>query len=89
MDILGQRVLFHLTPEGRKALEGIVSRRRSFPALVVDMANFGPVVRMPTPGRSKRAEAFPVITLRWDYIATMSFEYRHETPVMQEKIGFQ
>ncbi len=89
MDILGQRVLFHLTPEGRKALEGIVSRKRSFPALVVDMASFGPVVRMPSAGRSRMGEAFPVMMLRWDYIATMSFEYRHETLSMPEKkIGF-
>ena len=40
MDIVGQRVVFHLSREGRKVLEGILSKKGSFSALVVDVDSF-------------------------------------------------
>jgi hypothetical protein len=88
MDIVGQRVLFHLSPEGRKALERIVARKASFPALVVDIDSLGPVIRMRHTGRRPASETFPVMLLRWDYIATMTFEYHQPVLETRTRIGF-
>jgi hypothetical protein len=88
MDIVGQRVVFHLSREGRKVLEGILSKKGSFSALVIDVDSFGPVIRMRGPGRTRRSESFSAVLLRWDYIATIAFEYHQQVFEIGPRIGF-
>ena len=88
MEIKGQRVVFHLSPEGRDALKGIVPRKGSFTALVVDSDTFGPVVRMRKTGGKTVNEELPLMFLRWDYIAAMACEYRFAPAPEGRRIGF-
>ena len=85
MDIVGQRVVFRLSREGRQILEGILSKQGAFSALVIDVDSFGPVIR---PGRTRRRESFSAVLLRWDYIATIAFEYRQRVFETRPRIGF-
>jgi hypothetical protein len=88
MNIVGQRVIFRLSREGREILDGILSKRGSFSALVVDVDDFGPVIRMRGPGRTRRGGSFSAVLLRWDYIATIAFEYHQRALEFRPRIGF-
>ena len=87
MNIVGQRVVFHLSREGREVLDGILSENGSFSALVLDVDGFGPVIRMPGPG-SVRTESIAAVTLRWGYIATMAYEHHQRVVEKESRIGF-
>ena len=88
MNIVGQRVVFRLSREGREILDGLLSKQGSFTALVVDVDDFGPVIRMGRPGRTRRTGPFTVVLLRWDYIGTIAFEYRQRAFETRPRIGF-
>jgi hypothetical protein len=89
MNIEGQIVRFHLSPQGKTALKGLVSASGSFQALVIESAEFGPLlVRRLSQQREQTGGAFPVMLLRWDYIATMAWDYHPETPPPRARPGF-
>lgn len=88
MNIVGQRVVFRLSREGREILDGVVSKQGSFTALVVDVDDFGPVIRLRGPGQTRGSGSFSVVLLRWDYIATIAFEYHQRVPETRPRIGF-
>jgi len=88
IDISGQWVRFHLSHEGRQALKGLVPAKGSFQALVVETENLGPLVWNPAK-RSKRADRrVPVMLLKWDYIASLAFDYQLERGLARAPIGF-
>jgi hypothetical protein len=89
MELAGRTVRFHVSPEGRKALRGLVPATGSFQAHVVEQGELGLLVNMQV-GKAKALDQnVPVMLLRWDYIATMSFEYRPERGPIRAAIGFR
>ena len=86
---LGQPpVQFHLSPEGRRAPQGLIPNSGSFEALVVGQENLGLLVWMPLKRSKRLPERVPVMLVRWDYIATMTFHLRREEQAAREPIGF-
>ncbi len=78
MKIDEQVVLFRLSPEGMRALRGLVPPIGSFQAYVVEQEELGLLVDTRVRKAKSPDQNIPVMLLRWDYIATMSFEYRRE-----------
>lgn len=88
----GRTVRFHLSAEGRKALRGLVPAGGSFQAFVATTSEMGPLI-WASWGKAKKqiGEVVPVVLIRWDYIASLSFDYEYpvEMKVQQSKIGFR
>jgi hypothetical protein len=89
MDISGQVVRFFLSAEGRRALKGVVPTRGSFEAFVIAIDEFGPVVWSDFRGRKKVPRRLRATLFRWDYIASMVFDYRFEPGAPPAAIGFR
>jgi hypothetical protein len=90
IDASGRIVEFYLSPEGRKALRGLVPARGPLEALVIATDDLGPLVRVGASGRRVEAEeGVPVMLLRWDYIGTMTFTYPREGEPERAPIGFR
>jgi hypothetical protein len=91
MDISGQFVGFFLTREGRLALKGLVPAGGSFEALVLGTDALGPLVWSEFRKSKRVPKRLRVMLLRWDYIASMVFEYRYpvRTEAGRPGIGFR
>jgi len=88
MNLGQQPVQFHLSPEGRRALRGLVPNSGSFQAVVVGQEDLGLLIWRPL-GRLRRLpQRVPVMLLRWDYIATMTFHLGGVEEATREPIGF-
>jgi hypothetical protein len=89
-DLNGQIVEFHLSPNGRRALRGLIPAQGPYQAFVVATDDLGPLVHRPVAGSGGEAGAdIPVMLLRWDYIATMTFALQIEEGLMRTPIGFR
>ena len=91
MDIADRLVVLHLSSQGRRALKGLVPRRASFEAFVVDTDSTGAWVLL-GPGSSKPASpTVPVMLLKWDYISAIALEVRlgSESGGVSSSIGRQ
>ena len=88
MDISDKPVLFHLSPEGRRALSRLVSKKASFPALVLGIDGIGAWILMADKRPAQSGEAVPVMLLKWDYVATVAFEFKPEPPPARATPGF-
>ncbi len=89
MDISSKPVLFRLSSEGRQALKGLVPGKGSFQALVLETDRVGAWVVMHSKVQRQLNQSFPVMLLKWDYVATAAFEFEAERPPSREPIGFQ
>ena len=88
MDLTGRFVRFHLSGDGRKALRGLVAAKGSFQALVVATADLGPLVSQTTSEVRQGGQTVPVMLVRWDYIAAMTFDLALDRAPAREAIGF-
>ena len=88
MSIYGKPVLFRLSPQGRRALRGLVSKKGSFQAFVVQTDNVGAWVLMSGKQADQPNQAVPVMLLKWDYVAAAVCEFQPERPAVRERIGF-
>ena len=89
MDLSGVVVRFYLSGQGRRALKGLVPARGSFQAPVLATSELGPFVWRSAAGDKRDTkELGPVMLLRWDYIATISFDYRQPEEPGREAMGF-
>ena len=88
MDLTSKPVLFHLTVEGRRALGILVPRKGSFRALVVAMDSVGAWILFPGMGTSTAGRGTPVMLLKWEYISTVVFDFKAETPRSRTVPGF-
>lgn len=89
MDISGQIVQFYLSAEGRRALKGIIPAKTPFEALVLSTGELGPVVWADFQGRKKGPRKLRAMLFRWDYVASMVFDYKWETGAAPAAIGFR
>ena len=88
-DVNSRVVRFYLSAKGRTALRGLIPARGSFQAQVVDTVDLGPLVYVPAVRHGHASEApIPVMLLRWDYIASMTFDYEPERIAPRASIGF-
>lgn len=81
-------VLFRLSPEGQRALRGLVPATGSFQAYVVDQEELGLLVDPRVRKTRLVGQDIRVMLLRWDYIATMNFIYRREIRPARARPGF-
>lgn len=88
MELAGRTVRFHLSPEGKRALKGLVPASGSFQALVVATEDLGLLIRKSVERATRDAASVPVMLLRWDYIATMTFDYQVQESAERVPIGF-
>jgi hypothetical protein len=88
MDISGKPVLFHLSPQGRRALGTLVPRKGAFRALVLAIDNTGASVLFPGVGGENSGDRVPVMLLKWDYISTVVFDFKPEHPRPRPVPGF-
>lgn len=90
IDLSGRVVRFYLSVEGRRALKGLVPARGSFQAAVLTTSDLGALIWKSEAGlRRESKKAGPVMLLRLDYIATMSFDYRQPEEAIRDSIGFR
>ncbi len=90
MILSGKPVLFRLTSQGQRALQGLVPRTGSFPAYVIDTDLIGAWILPP----SKRPKGepklgLPIMLLKWDYVASAAHEFRPERPPAPKRMGFE
>ena len=86
--ISGRAVLFRLSPEGQNILKGLVPENGSFQAFVVNMDTTGPWILLDSDQEDEENGSLPVMMLKWEYVATATFEYRPEGPGEREPLGF-
>jgi hypothetical protein len=89
MDMSGQIVRFYLSAEGRRALKGVMPSRNSFEAWVLDTDELGPVVWTDFERHKRIPGRLRVMLLKWDYIASMAFDYQFEPGAVRAAIGFR
>lgn len=87
MIVGSQLVRFHLSPEGQRALRGLVPAG-SLQATIVGQDSLGVTIWRPLKRSKLAPERIPVMLLKWEYIATMAFDYRPQLPVSRMPIGF-
>lgn len=88
MEIRGQFIRFFLSPQGSRALKGLVPAKRSFESLVLEEDSLGLLVWPPGKKARLAAQTVPVMLLRWDYVAAMTFAYQADAKVAPRPIGF-
>ena len=89
MNLLDRTLRFHLSTEGRKALRGLVPATGSFQARVVSQEELGLLVNRRSTKVKRLSESVPVMLLRWDNIATMTFDYQPGGAPTRPPIGFR
>lgn len=88
-DLTDRTVRFYLSAEGRKALRGLVPAQGSFQAFVRATGELGPLIYRSAGRPNKEVEqVVPVMLIRWDYIATLTFDYEPEESPIRTPIGF-
>ena len=88
MDVFGTPVLFHLSAEGKRALKGLIPKKGSFVAFVVQMDPVGAWVDFGMKHEAAGGEGVPVMLLKWDYVAVAEFEFQPETQATCARPGF-
>jgi hypothetical protein len=89
MDVSGQLVRFHLSAESRRALRGLVPAKGSFTGYVLDTNDLGLLVSPALEGSAGSAGQSAVLLLKWDYVVTVTFDYRQQEPSRRPPIGFR
>ena len=86
MALSGTPAVFYLSLQGEQALAGWFGGRSSFSALMVDSDAVGAWILVTEIQNEGKAE--PVMLLKWDYVATMTFETSLERLPARIPIGF-
>ncbi|HEV2379945.1 MAG TPA: hypothetical protein VG206_09150 [Terriglobia bacterium] len=77
--------VFYLTTQGEQALGGWFGKRSAFPVLMMSSDSVGAWILLT---ESEPGEAKPVMLLKWEYVATVTFEASLESPLPHAPIGF-
>ena len=86
MMLVGRSVLFRVSLEGERSLGGLFSGRGSFPAYVLGQDDVGVWITVETPSPG---QAIPVVLLKWEYLATVTFDFVPEQPRKRAGLGFR
>lgn len=89
MAVAGTPAVFFLSPEGERALSLWVGKRSSFPALMVSSDAVGAWITLPSGPSESPDSVEPVMLLKWDYVATMTFDYQPDAGPSRPSIGFR
>jgi len=87
MILEGKLVRFRLSPEGKIALKGLFERS-TFSAFVASVDELGAWIDLGSKKRARVGEPSVLVLLKWDYFSTAVIDYRPETPVEREPLGF-
>ena len=83
MNLIGSTVSFHLLPQGREALKGIVPESEFLEGFVVDENHLGVWLSLP-----EFRPATEAVLLKWEYFSTATLEYESEAPAERLPAGF-
>ena len=84
MNLTGSTVSFHLLPQGREALKGIVPENEFLEGFVVSENHLGVWLLLP-----EFRPATEAILLKWDHFSTAMLEYEPEAPDERSPVGFK
>lgn len=88
MRLAGNTVLFRLTPEGQRALNGLIPTSGSFTVLVIDEDDLGVWISTGAERSSGADQTDSVMLLKWHYFSTAVLDFRPETPAARAPVGF-
>ena len=86
MVLAGKSVAFRVTDEGDRALGNVFSGKTSFAAYVLAQDEVGVWI---TFGARPGEQAVPLILLKWQYIATVAFDFLPENEPARARPGFR
>jgi hypothetical protein len=84
MNLTGRSVRFHLSRQGREALDDVGSVTEYMDGLVVDENHLGVWVSLP-----QLPTANTVVLLKWEGFSTATLEYEPEAPTAPSAAGFR
>ncbi len=87
----GKAVLFRLSPEGRKALSGLVPARGAVRAWVLGINHLGLGVWVSLGSqRQETSETEAAVLLKWDHFSTAMSEWEPpQVPSSRVRVGFR
>jgi hypothetical protein len=88
MALEGTPVVFHFSSQGQAALGSWFGNRSSFPAFMVGTDTIGASILAPDVKKPSGGEAKPIMLLKWEYVATVTYETAGDAPVPRAPIGF-
>jgi hypothetical protein len=83
MNLAGSTVSFHLLPQGREALQGIVPGKDVLEGFVVQEDHLGVWLSLPELKSPKE-----VVLLKWEQFSTAILEYEPKAPAQRSPVGF-
>jgi hypothetical protein len=90
MDLSGKAVSLRLTAEGADTLRETLPSGGSFEAFVMDSDAAGVWIQVGDASGEGESLRFPVLLVKWDYIATLFSDYKLPTPPARRAgIGFR
>ena len=84
MNLTGSTVSFHLLPQGREALKGIVPENEFLEGFVVDENHLGVWLLLP-----EFMPATEAVLLKWEHFSTATLDYEPEAPAERLPVGFK
>jgi len=84
MNLTGITVSFHLLPQGREALKGIVPENEFLEGFVVDENHLGVWLSLP-----EFMPATEAVLLKWEHFSTATLEYEPGAPGERLPVGFK
>ncbi|HTG58084.1 MAG TPA: hypothetical protein VMG63_01550 [Terriglobia bacterium] len=88
MALSGTPAVFYLSSEGEQALEVRLGKQSSFTALMTSYDDVGAWIAVPRGAGQSEKQAEPVMLLKWDYVATVTFEVLPAQAAARAPIGF-
>jgi hypothetical protein len=88
MALSGTPATFYLSSEGEQALGVWTGKRSSFPALMISSDAIGAWILSPVSGEGSDATE-AVMLVKWDYVATVTYEMSPEQAPTRPPIGFR
>jgi len=89
MALSGTPAVFFLSPLGQQALAPWIGERTSFPVLMVSSDAVGAWISLAPISPDRQAATEPVMLVKWDYVATVTFEVSSEGVPARAPIGFR
>jgi hypothetical protein len=84
----GIPAVFYLSSAGEQALGMWIRKRSSFPALMKSYDTVGAWIQPPWDSGERQDSTEPVMLLKWEYVATVTFEMAPEQHPVRTRIGF-
>jgi hypothetical protein len=84
MNLIGSTARFHLLPQGREAVKGVLSDREFLDGFVVSESHLGVWLSLPELRLNNE-----VLLLKWEQFSTAVLEYTPEAPAQRLPAGFR